>query len=91
MKQPFIHDYSEPLSLLKKVEAPPFLLTRIMQRVSHTYEQRVTPKMAWVGCLALLVIFVLNIWVISANPGKGESGNIKLHSLAFFPNNSLYE
>jgi hypothetical protein len=91
MKPSFSYDPSEPLDLLEKVDAPPFMFTRIMQKVSDVYEQQVSPSIAWVGSILLVGIFALNIWIVSNSPNKQTKKSAQLQSLVFLPNNSLYE
>lgn len=91
MKPSFSYDPSEPLDLLEKVDAPPFMFTRIMQKVSDVYEQQVSPSTAWVGSILLVGIFALNIWIVSNSPNKQTKKSAQLQSLVFLPNNSLYE
>lgn len=91
MKPSFSYDPSEPLDLLEKVDAPPFMFTRIMQKVSDVYEQQVSPSVAWVGSILLVGIFALNIWIVSNSPNKQTKKSAQLQSLVFLPNNSLYE
>lgn len=91
MKPSFSYDPSEPLDLLEKVDAPPFMFTRIMQKVSDVYEQQVSPSIAWVGSILLVGIFALNIWIVSNSPNKQTKKSSQLQSLVFLPNNSLYE
>lgn len=91
MKAPFSYDPSEPLDLLKKVDAPPYMFTRIMQKVADVYEQQVSPSIAWAGSILLLGIFALNIWIVINSPNKPTRKSAQLQSLVFLPNNSLYE
>lgn len=54
----------EYLSQIKHVEAPPYLYTRIQQRISAGSEIRITSRMTWSYTLSFIAILAINTFVI---------------------------
>lgn len=48
------------LDQVQKVSAPPFLLTRIQQRIRNKKESQFSPTISWVLSLSLAIIVVAN-------------------------------
>jgi|GEM_PF-3888834 len=90
MKPSFSHNPSDLLHEIQRLDAPPFLLTRIKEKVARVYEQKVTPAFATASVCMLLLVFVLNIWIIKA-PAPEATPLQKSGQLMFFTNNSLYD
>ena len=93
MENKFSYDPTDHLDHLQRVDAPPFLLTRIRQRTKEVYEQRVTPTFAWVSSCLLLCLFALNFYIIT---GRVQATDRPSHGgmtdeMRLFTNNSLYE
>ncbi|GAA4461592.1 hypothetical protein GCM10023093_06500 [Nemorincola caseinilytica] len=93
MKGPSSYDPTDQLDHLRRVEAPPFLLTRIRQRAMETYEQRMTPAFAWASSCLLLCVFAMNAYVMI---GHWQGGNKMYAShtgqqMNVFTDNTLYE
>lgn len=91
MKQQDAYDPTEALNYLKRVDAPPFLLTRIRQKAAEVYEQRVTPAFVWASCLGLALIFAVNAYIISGGAPQKSEHLMQSKQISFFTNNSLYE
>jgi hypothetical protein len=92
MKNSETYDPTEVLSQIQRVEAPPFLLTRIRQRISDT-RQQVSPGVAWVAGLSFLLVLALNLYIISSSDYHRETQKKPdlAQTMNLYPHNSLYE
>lgn len=85
------YEPTDVLDLINKVDAPPFLLTRIKQKIESS-ANKVSPVVLWTTCISVCLVFIVNIYAIS---DTGKHKNDTAHSLAeamnLYPNNSLYE
>jgi hypothetical protein len=89
-------DIDKKLELLKKiqkVDAPPFLLTRIMERIdSHTIEKAPASwRLAFVA--TVIVILGLNVSILFNSPGKKNEKGIEevISSMELSNTNDLYD
>lgn len=55
------------LGTIKRVEAPPFLLTRILNAIQNQQKELVHKKWAWAAAAFLILVFALNIATIHIN------------------------
>jgi hypothetical protein len=89
------NEENESLALLdqiERVDAPPFLLTRIQQQVSAVRAAEVSPAMVWSAGLVTVLVLVLNVWVLTGrNTNEPASGITSENFSMFFPKNSIYE
>ncbi len=84
-------DFLTPLEGIKQVEAPPFLLPRIQQRIQNEMGTRFSMKTTYAIAASFVVLFALNIFILVTNqPARVEENDI---AKAFYlmPNNNLYE
>lgn len=84
---------ADMLDHIMKVDAPPFLLTRIRQKIAVAKEQRLTPALAWVGTVSFIIILSVNVYIVAGNTDSKTSGKASklAQSMNLFPHNSLYE
>lgn len=54
------HDDLTPLDSIARVEAPPFLLTRIRQRIDESNRTRISPPFQWVIGITAVLFLALN-------------------------------
>lgn len=85
----------DPLEMLGEVarmEAPPFLLTRIRQKVADV-QQRVPAKWVVATALSMVIVVVLNIYLVAGQSthGKRQGGNELAEAMNLLPKNALYE
>lgn len=83
------HEMKDPLQILDqlgRVDAPPFLLTRILQRVRQEKELRVRPAVAWALGLSLMGLLAFNISVIRS----AEKKEARQTYGYLLPQNNLY-
>lgn len=87
MKEPF-----DMLSQIQQVDAPPFLWTRIQQKIKEDGENKLSPAFAYLLGLSFLLLISLNVWVIvqKNTPATLESKHIA-QTMNLLPNNSLYQ
>ncbi len=84
-------DPAEMLVKVVPVEAPPFLLTRIRQRIANV-SQRVPAKWVAATAVSMACILMLNIYIISGRSDMRaqEDGTQLARAMNLFPDNSLY-
>ena len=80
-------DFLSPLESIQKVEAPPFLLTSIKQKIKAQQENKISPVFAWSLALSLALIIIMNVAVVAINHKQQAKG---LESMEIFNHNSIY-
>jgi hypothetical protein len=90
------YNINEPANMLEqivKVDAPPFLLTRIREKIAVAREQRITPALAWAGALSFIVILSVNVYIVSAfsDSKTSQKASNLVESMNLYPDNSIYE
>lgn len=79
----------ELLSTIERVDVPPFLFTRIQQRIENLSEMRVSKKLAWSLSAGFMLLLLVNIAVLANK--KDQEKNINLaESMDLMPHNSFY-
>lgn len=86
-----MNEFLSPLDCIEKVDAPPYLLTRIHQRIKNNISNRLAPKIIWaIGCTFCLLVF-FNIMAISYYQKNSDIGSseiiIQMHLIS---ENKLY-
>jgi len=79
------------LDQVQKVSAPPFLLTRIQQRIRNKKESQFSPTISWVLSLSLAIIVVVNGAVLTNMIIASKKEKTLLQSMNLLPNNELYK
>lgn len=80
----------DKLNLIQKVEAPPFLYSRIMQRIEKETNKPQVRNFTWAIGFSMIIILAFNIMAISFS-SKHTSGNKSLATeLGLYPQNNLY-
>ena len=79
------------LDQVQKVNAPPFLLTRIQQRIRNKKESQFSPTLSWVLSLSLAIIVVVNGAVLTNMIIASKQEKTLLQSMNLLPNNELYK
>ncbi len=91
MKHTDNHSPADMLEYINKVDAPPFLLTRIRQKIANATEQTIAPKWAFAAGFSLVLVVSLNIYIITApTENKPQQANLA-QTMNLIPHNSLYE
>ncbi|MBP7810535.1 MAG: hypothetical protein KA163_14680 [Bacteroidia bacterium] len=76
------------LNRIQKVDAPPFLYTRILNRVQNKVKETVPVKWAVAAAACLLILITINISVIQSSKESNTTNLSEVFSLK--TNNSLY-
>ena len=79
------------LDQVQKVSAPPFLLTRIQQRIRNKKESQFSPTISWVLSLSLAIIVVVNGAVLTNMIIASKQEKTLLQSMNLLPQNELYK
>jgi hypothetical protein len=87
-----IHDDLKDLAKLQRVEAPPFLMTRIRAKIEANRSERLTPRWALAASLAFGLLLVANISLLNSNGQSPVNHNMEIIASGFdlVPNNQLY-
>jgi len=78
----------EILKQIKQVDASPFLLTRIRQKLEEKVRSSVSPALAYSIIAMVVVIFTIDIIVVKKHKNESK-GNIA-ESLSLMPTNQIY-
>jgi hypothetical protein len=82
---------NEPIENIQSVEAPPFLYTRIQQRIKNEQAARMPGKMTWAVGLSFLLILCINIGaVVSASRADHAASNL-VKTLNLMQDNTIYK
>lgn len=76
------------LESIETVDAPPFLLTRIKQRIANK-EVKVKPVWAVSFATAILLLFLLNLNLVSQQSEQAQEQNL-ISSMHLTSQNNLY-
>lgn len=68
----------ERLKKVKKLEAPPFLLTRINAKIRAKQAEQLPQSWKWAGALAFVLMLFLNLFAVKTNrPSTGSPDGIE--------------
>lgn len=86
-------DPIELLSHIQQVDAPPFLFTRIQQKIKEEKENQLSPKWAWTLGISVLLFMTLNIALFSSHNRENKQNYEQemAQSFQLLPNNTLYK
>lgn len=94
MKNMNIDTELEKLRNIKKVDAPPFLLTRIEQRIDSLSSRSANPRLKLIVLSSLLVLTIVNLFALSSFAAHNSREN-RVQTFAIQINlsssNDLYE
>lgn len=65
----------EKLKNIKRIEAPPFLRTRIEQRIDSVLSRSVNPRLRFIALSGLIVIAIVNLLALSSFSSHISQGN----------------
>lgn len=86
-----IESHIDLLSQINKVEAPPFLLTRINQKLQSESSQFFSPRITRLIIAIFFLVLILNISLLVRNSNESDSGKSIAESMHLLPTNSLYK
>ncbi|GAB4429461.1 MAG: hypothetical protein OHK0039_48070 [Bacteroidia bacterium] len=94
MIAPHEPDPLDRLGEVQRVEAPPFLYTRILARIGQQRAARLHPAWTWATAGMLLVLMGANIWTLRvARQAPQQAAGVQTVATAMhlYPHNQLYE
>ena len=81
----------ESLGKIQKVEAPPYLFTRIQQKIEQLNAERM-PKSTFLALnLSFLLLVIINVIVLKDNSLERKATENYIESIHLIDNNSLYK
>jgi len=87
---------NNPIDLLEqinKVDAPPFLLTRIKQKIENAQQASFSKGLSWSLVISLCMMLLLNIAIMMKHTNSTTSiqDSTIAAAMNLLPTNSLYE
>lgn len=79
------------LDKIQRLEAPPFLYTRIKQKIEQSKEARVHPVLVMAAASVVVILFAINTFVLFDFTSQPSSIQNLSDSINLISNNSLYE
>jgi hypothetical protein len=83
-------DVLDVLNQIKKVDAPPFLLTRIKQKIEASRPEKFSKSLSWSLSVSLAFVLGLNIMTIIHNRTSIKQENSIVQTMDMLPHNSIY-
>lgn len=87
------HTMKDPLAILEnihRVDAPPFLLTRVMQKINDVKTEQIPTRFVWSLGISFLIVLALNVSVITSRNKHQQVNNIATE-MNLYSSNSLYK
>lgn len=79
------------LSKIQKVEVPPFLYTRIQQKIENGNDLTFTKRLGWSLAVSFIIVLVMNVVVLSYKTSQSKDQNNLAQEMGLMPNNTLYK
>ncbi len=74
-----------PLDRIARVDAPPFLLTRIRQKIDESSRTRISPTFQWIVGIAAVLFLALNTFAILKVTQKSKSTPVLAQGMNVVP------
>lgn len=81
----------ELLDQIQKVEAPPFLMTRIRQKIDAAAANQIPGSWVWSLGLSFILVMGLNIAIIVNNMQVPTTDDNIVNTMNLSPDNALYK
>jgi hypothetical protein len=78
------------LDSIQRVEASPFLLTRIQEQIQSMQASTFSHTWTWVIATTFVVVIVLNLTTVIGNKASLQNENNIATSMNLLPNHNLY-
>ncbi len=79
------------LGKIQRVEVPPFLFTRIKQKIESEKREQMPLRMVFAINLSFAIILMINVMVFMGNNSKSNTTESYAQSIHLVSNNSLYK
>ena len=86
-----MNEHLDILDKIQRVDAPPFLYTRITQRIESEKFEKISYKKVWAIASVFLVILSVNIAIVVNNPSESNAKTEFAQSMNLISNNTLYK
>jgi hypothetical protein len=90
MSQNKLYDFLNPLNTVEKVDTPPFLFSKIEQKISIIRENTISKNMGWAWITSISMIVLFNLFILTQSSWIPKEKNNLLQSLQIHHSNSLY-
>lgn len=80
----------DPLDKIQPVEAPPFLFTRIQQRIKNNQASLLPGKVTWALSLSFLVILTINVTAVVTKSRTDHTASDLATTLHLMEENDIY-
>ncbi len=79
------------LNSIERVSAPPFLFTRIREKLGNHVE-KISGAYVWIGGLSLCILLSINFMIVlKSGAGRhGDDRHVFANSIGFLSDNNLY-
>lgn len=91
MKINNMEDKINLLGSIRKVDAPPFLFTRIQQKIEGLSEERFSPSAIWGLAATFALIVTLNVAVVLSNYQPIDKLTSLAEQLRILPSDDIYQ
>lgn len=82
---------TELLATIQKVEIPPFLITRIEQKIRGNRTEMVTPRWVFAVGLSIIIVLFININLIKNYKTNGAEKSSLVQSMNLLDDHNLYK
>lgn len=82
---------TELLATIQKVEIPPFLITRIEQKIRGNRTEMVTPRWVFAVGLSIIIVLFININLIKNYKTNGAEKSSLVQSMNLMDDHNLYK
>lgn len=80
----------QKLERIEKVDTPPFLFTRIQEKVKQQLTERVSTRQAVLYMTGIALVILINVFTLRSS-GSREPENALATELGLSPENQLYK
>ncbi len=91
MKHEVDTDFSYYLGNIQRVDAPPFLLTRIKEKAMANSDIKVGRGWVLAGGMSLAMVLIMNVVIINRDSAKQQKTQNLVESMNLAADNTLYQ
>ncbi len=79
------------LNKIRSVEAPPYLFTRILQKIEQAKVEQVSKPVFWLGSFSFMILLAVNTLVLFNTKTEPITTKNYAEYIQLTPNNTLYK